>query len=230
MNAVRKKLREKSGVSILIGLMFLIVCLTVGTIVLTASTAAAGKLARQRQSEQDYMDVASAARLLKKRIGVLTFKHTHVEVRIDGFLSSSSDTPELTASPAGDIILKNELMELCGILTPSSPPPAPSPPAEKKFQIFKETAAASGEGKVYGSMKMEADGRILVKLWLGSEDVTNTKNHNHVEIEFGPDGPVETTEVTSVEDGDTGEITETTTVTTTCSWPEDRCTIKKGTS
>ncbi len=104
---IRNKLREKSGASIFMGLMFLLVCAVVGSVALTASTAAAGKLARQRQNEQDYLTVASAARLLKNRVGTLTYTHTVTSV------NGVSGTPvvELTASDVsagGKVILREE--------------------------------------------------------------------------------------------------------------------------
>ncbi len=218
---IRKKLREKDGASIFMGLIFLLVCLMVGSVALTASTAASGKLAKQRENEQNYLTVASAARLLRDRIGALRYK----QVTVDG----SADPGTLTASD-GPIILKAELINGCEIF--SDPTLTPS---EENFQIELDPASGAPDWKtVYGSLKVESDGKLLVKLWLGVEDASDPDNHNHVNLEFCPDGGTfaRHTDITYTEslaaDGVTVEYTEIITVTTTCSWPEGGCTITKG--
>ncbi len=207
MNMIRNKLREKSGVSIFMGLLFLLVCLFVGTVALTASTAAAGRLAKQREREQDYLNVASAARLVKERICKLTYTYTDGE----------SDSGELVASDAstgGKVILKNELKGLCGSLAENSGADPSGSPEEKSFRIDLSSGSGSPAVEwetVYGSLSVEADGKIIVGLWLGDQAKNNAENHNHMEIEFCPDGPVKKTATT-----------------TTYSWPESGCTITKG--
>ncbi len=223
MNLIRNKLREKSGASIFMGLMFLLVVLFVGAVVLSASTAAAGKLAEQREREQDYLNVASAARLVKGRICKLTYTYKSTKNASGNVTSKGS---ELTASdgPAGVVILGEELKELCGSLEAS-----PAVSEEKPFEIKLSSAAIPSDvdwKTVYGSLSMETDGRIIVKLWLvENKDESNEYKHNYMEIEFCPDGPVKRTEVST--DPDTGVTTGTTT-TTTYSWPESGCTITKG--
>ena len=48
-----------------LALLFLFFCLTVGSVVLTAASGAAGRTTRNRQQQQDYLAVASAAKLLQ---------------------------------------------------------------------------------------------------------------------------------------------------------------------
>ncbi len=228
---IRKKLREKDGASIFMGLIFLLVCLMVGSVALTASTAAAGKLAQQRENEQDYLTVASAARLLRDRIGAL--KYEHIYKTENGTPIHVPNTPTLTASDGptgGKVILENELINGCKIFSDHS-----LTPSEENFQI--ELAPVSGAPDwdiVYGSLKMDSNGKLLVKLWLGVEDASDPQNHNRMKLEFCPDGGTyaRQTDVEYVEnlepDGVTVTYTEIITVTTTCSWPEGGCTITKG--
>ncbi len=204
MNMIRNKLREKSGVSIFMGLLFLLVCLFVGTVALTASTAAAGRLAKQREREQDYLNVASAARLVKERICKLTYTYTG-----DGSDPAERNLVASDASLGSKVILENELKELCGILAGVT-----GLPTEKPFRIDLSSGSGSPDVEwktVYGSLSVEADGKIIVGLWLGDQAKNNAENHNHMEIEFCPDGPVKKTATT-----------------TTYSWPESGCTITKG--
>jgi len=246
MSAAGKKLRDQSGVSILLGILFLAVCVVVGTVVLTASTAAAGKLTRLRESEQDYQTAASAARLLRNRIGLLTFTYTHIEVKVNGvpredLVPDDNDKTEFkdldgTLISMDNYVLGKELLEMCKIITPKYPPEADPPAAggEMEFQIYREKDRVD-EDTVYGTIKMEKGGRILARLWMGEDNETEPKNHNRVELSFAPEGPVTETKVETEEivvDIIGGEelkaIKETITYTTTCSWPEENCVIRKG--
>jgi len=227
------------------GLMYLMVCLTVGIVVLTASTAAAGKLADLRKREQDYLNVASAARLVRERICALTYTYTATynngadepEVNLDG---GAFKTPGGEPMDDSKVILSNELKKLCDILAKSKRPDASQGPldtnalqteldeAETTFQIIPQSASGGGssgtEWTVYGNLSMKTDGRIIVELWAGDED--KAKGNNHMAIEFCPDGPVETEEKSMVENSAT--LTKQRKVTTALSWPESGCTITKG--
>lgn len=218
MNMIWKKLREKNGASIFMGLMFLLVCLTVGTVVLTASTAAAGKLAEQQKREQDYLNVASAARLVKDRICNLTYTHKQPD-------GSVPPTVELTASDGKAVILEEDLKKLCNILAESTDPSGLQAALDAEKKSF-EISFSSAEGlsveewdTVYGSLRMMADGRLFVVLWLGDSD--KDKGSNHMTLEFCPEGPEKKTEVT-------GGVVTSSVVTTTCKWPESGCTITRG--
>lgn len=222
MKRIRSKLKEKDGASILMGLLFLFVCVMVGTVVLAASTAAAGKLTGQRKSEQDYLTVASAAHLVKDRICNSTYTYKKV----------SGEVPEqgLEASDGKAVILKEDLEGLCRILaenTDASTLQSTLDNAKKTFEVSCAPGAGMSNARcpiVYGCLSMKSDARILVELWLGNQD--ENKGNNHMAVEFCPDGPVKKTEVESKESG--GVVKDVVTVTTTCSWPEGGCTITRG--
>jgi len=229
MSIIRNKLRQKNGASIFMGLIFLLVCMMVGSVALTASTAASGKLAQQKQNEQDYLTVASAARLVKNRICKLTYEHVKVD--------DNSPSVTLEASDSGTVILSDELKKLCGILAEnmgSDTLQSDLDAAGAAFQISLTPAAGVTDVKwetVHGRLDMDSRGKITVKLWLGDAAIDNLQNHNHMKIEFSPDGPVKNTVVDRIETTEAdGTITVTVkrTVTTTCRWPEVGCTIKKG--
>jgi len=220
MNSIWNKLRQKNGASIFMGLMFLLVCLMVGTVVLTASTAASGKLSQQQQDEQEYLTVASAARLLKNRIGALTYTHV---------TTNGSPSSKILSASTGDVILETELEKLCEALVENSG--SLDSEAGKAFEISAAEGSSDWE-PVYGSLRMKSDGGILVSLWLGDSNETNPENHNRMELEFFPNSVVNTkTETITHTDPVDGSITETvrTIVTTIYSWPEGGCTITKGT-
>ena len=61
MERVREKLHSRTGASLLIALLFFLVAMTVGAVVLTAASANAGRIQNNRQEQQNYLAVASAA-------------------------------------------------------------------------------------------------------------------------------------------------------------------------
>ena len=65
---IRRKLNSQSGASIVIALLFFLLCLTVGAVVLTAATANVGRVARIQNEQQAYFAVRSAAELLRDEI------------------------------------------------------------------------------------------------------------------------------------------------------------------
>lgn len=68
MNCVKRKLKSTGGASIIIALFFFLICCTVGVSVLTAAKANASRLVSQRESEEAYLAVRSAAMLTQDKL------------------------------------------------------------------------------------------------------------------------------------------------------------------
>ena len=64
MQAVRNKIRSRRGASLTFALLLFLVCAVVGSVVLTAGTAASGRMSQIAEMDQRYYSVNSAARLL----------------------------------------------------------------------------------------------------------------------------------------------------------------------
>ena len=60
-----KKLNSQRGASLLVALLLFMLCTAVGSVVLTAGTASAGRLSRAREMDRRYYSVTSAAELLR---------------------------------------------------------------------------------------------------------------------------------------------------------------------
>ena len=68
MNLIHHKLRSRRGASISFALLLFLVCAVVGSVVLVAGTAAAGRISQAAEADQRYYSVTSAAELLRKEI------------------------------------------------------------------------------------------------------------------------------------------------------------------
>ena len=68
MNAVRKKLNSSSGASILMALLLLLVAVMVSAVILAAAVSAAKTIRTDREQQQTYLTVSSAAALVRDSI------------------------------------------------------------------------------------------------------------------------------------------------------------------
>ncbi len=78
MNAVTRKLKSRSGISLAIALVFFLLCAMVGTVVLSAASASAGSTARERQLYRETAALTSAAQLLSRDIQGMTFTGSYI--------------------------------------------------------------------------------------------------------------------------------------------------------
>lgn len=68
MSGIRTKLNSQRGASITFALLLFLVCAVVGSVVLTAGTAAAGRMSKLAEMDQRYYSVTSAARLMRNMV------------------------------------------------------------------------------------------------------------------------------------------------------------------
>ena len=81
MNVVYNKLRSKSGASIILALLLVLITSTVGVVILSSGTAASGRMARLWEDESHYMSVTSAADVL---IDEINKKKVTIEIKKTG--------------------------------------------------------------------------------------------------------------------------------------------------
>lgn len=89
--AVNKKLNSSRGTSMILAVLYLLVCLTVGAVVLTAASANAGRLERNRQEQQNYLAVASAAELIKEDLRTAKFTADYKKVETEYWWSEETE-------------------------------------------------------------------------------------------------------------------------------------------
>lgn len=65
---LKHKFTSESGASILIALIFLLLCTVAGSVILTAASTASGRVHYEQQQQQMYYSVLSATRLFQKEL------------------------------------------------------------------------------------------------------------------------------------------------------------------
>jgi|GEM_PF-1821350 len=80
MSVLREKLNSRRGASILLALVFLLLCMMVASVILTSATANAGKITQRRNEQKAYLSVSSAANLLKEAVGSAQYERSETEL------------------------------------------------------------------------------------------------------------------------------------------------------
>lgn len=94
LSTVRRKLRSQAGLSLSMSLLLFLVCMAVCSVVITAATAAGGRMSQLARMDQRYYSVTSAAELLCQHIDgksvVFTSRKDGEENEEDALLSTLS--------------------------------------------------------------------------------------------------------------------------------------------
>ena len=75
-----KRLKNNSGATILMALLLILLATAVGAAVLTAAVSAARHLRSDREAQQNYLTVSSAAELIRDSINGQTYQRTLTEI------------------------------------------------------------------------------------------------------------------------------------------------------
>lgn len=219
-DVVRKKLRSQAGASLLIALLYFLAAMTAGAVVLTAASTNAGRLARNRQEQQDYLAVASAAMLVKEDFRGTAFTAGYQQTTVSSVDEEGNlqrDVYYSKTSPAlsgeGEL-LKNGPEDGLAQLYYSTVAVLNAPaPGEMNYSLM---IAAENLPDVLGAMTVDqTDGArytVTVRLYTQAEDGAHT---NATTLLFTP--AVSNTRSTEREYGADTETIKTT-CTTTVAW------------
>ena len=105
MQAIRRKLNSQRGASMLMALLLMLVGIMVSAVIISAATAAVNKRSEKEQ-QQAYLAVSSAAKLVRDDFQSLTGRYKDVTTTVthaDGTTTTTKDTIKATCA-VGDII------------------------------------------------------------------------------------------------------------------------------
>lgn len=99
MNAVQRKLQDRSGATLTVALLFFIMCAAAGSVILAAATTSTGRLSQLQASDQNYYAVVSAAKLLRDEIDGQTIGVKQTETKTTTVTTSTDNggTPDDTS-------------------------------------------------------------------------------------------------------------------------------------
>lgn len=81
MNAVQRKLHDRSGATLTVALLFFIMCAAAGSVILAAATTSTGRLSELQANDQNYYAVVSAAKLIRDEIDGQTISVGQTETK-----------------------------------------------------------------------------------------------------------------------------------------------------
>jgi hypothetical protein len=68
MKSIRKKLKKKNGATLVMALFYLMLCVAIGSMILSSGSTAMGQVHHLSAEEQSYLNVLSAAELIKSEM------------------------------------------------------------------------------------------------------------------------------------------------------------------
>ena len=100
---IKKKLSDNSGASLLIALLFFMICAVIGSMIITISMAASGRMQNLKDNQQSYYTVYSAVKLLTQEI--TENKYSKYKYQIVNTSDNTSNVPESTyqEEPTGQL-------------------------------------------------------------------------------------------------------------------------------
>ena len=115
---MKKKVHSKTGASLVLALLFFLMCAMVGSVVLTTASATSGRSLRLTEDTQEQYTLESAARLIAKQLDGNTFTYTNpvTENYNVAFITPSLSNPTINI---GDSICTKILGSLFGSVTDS---------------------------------------------------------------------------------------------------------------
>ena len=111
MKAVKEKIKNNNGATVVMALGYLLLCITIGGIILSAGSAAIGQTRHLRDEEQDYMTVYSAAELIRSEMSGATFVEEYVTITHDQPCDVFEASPQRSLDPPANV-LANKLEPL----------------------------------------------------------------------------------------------------------------------
>lgn len=142
MSLIRKKLRSQDGATLILALLFFVVCAAIGSVVLTAASVSAGRLKNIQSGDQHRYAVRSARSVLEKELTEGSFKAVY---QVDGNALKEKSAPGSSSpagAPAGSLAdLRNDLMRS-----------VMNSPSAKNYLTSLLPTAGQGTGKGPGTM------------------------------------------------------------------------------
>jgi|GEM_PF-2489935 len=114
MNSLQQKLQGRRGASILLALMFFLICAAIGAIVLTAAFSNAGRMSHMRDDQTAHLSVSSAAKLVRAELADMQFVGEYAEVTDEytGVVDTITDTFALDTTVSAATSLTDLVKEM----------------------------------------------------------------------------------------------------------------------
>lgn len=156
MGAIAQKLKSRRGASIILALMFFLVCAVIGGAVLASSVSNAGRLSHQAEEQQAYLTVSSAAKLVRDELSGISFSAVDTDhpdlLNSFDLVSDANSLSDVVSEMVKDIYDGVQTMTLYHDFSVSSDDPA----LEDVTALL--TMSDSGSGKYSITVVLSLDG------------------------------------------------------------------------
>ncbi len=77
IQTIRKKLKSEDGASLMLALLFFVICAMVASVILAAATAAAGRISKLEETDRNRLAMECAASILEEQLNGWTYQLTY---------------------------------------------------------------------------------------------------------------------------------------------------------
>lgn len=95
MGTIRKKLNSENGATLVMAMVYMLLCIVIGSMILSSGSTAMGQVHHLRGEEQSYLNVLSAAELIKDELQATFFVEEHIIITHTESCDTT-DAPEQT--------------------------------------------------------------------------------------------------------------------------------------
>ena len=106
MKALKRKWNSRRGASILLALLFLLVCVMAGATVVMAAASNAGKIRSNKEEQQKYLTLSSALQLLCDELRSVEYVGQYDYVEVTKYEAERDDEGSLKKDAEGNVTLK----------------------------------------------------------------------------------------------------------------------------
>lgn len=176
---LRNRIRSNSGATILLALLFFLLCALAGSIILSAGSAAAGRISGLKETEQSFYSVTSAAQVIREAIEGQEFQA----------YSEDGGTPIYTTEPNSEMkkILIDAIIEIYeGKLAKATDTLTVYPSAIGQRDVLKEVTASfimTDDYKIEITFSMKDSEKYICRLT--AKAIVNKTTTRHEEEKNG---------------------------------------------
>ena len=167
-----KKLKNNSGATILMALLLILLAMAVGAAILTAAVSAAHHMKSDREAQQNYLTVSSAAELIRDSIAGDKYERTMTETHTASTDAEGNTTHEVTYStdvnyPTG---IMGQWLSACIENGEKRDEYASLKAFRDTINVDLEVSNGTNLRTVTAAFSAQKDGKIQVQLYLKPEE------------------------------------------------------------